>query len=185
MTQVLRRWGPWAALVVVLAAVLAIGANRADNHLSVQQQTMSLAGRVRCPVCQGESAAQSDTPSAASIRQRIHADLLQGESSGEILRSLEASYGASILESPPTSGISLWAWVTPVVVVAAAAAGLVLGFRHWRRPSLSADSAPTRGRGLPAVSPRGLHGGSPAGISAEDQALVREAMAARTRGGRE
>lgn len=190
MTPTLRRWGPWAALVLVLVAVLVIGASRAEDHPSVQQQTLSLAGRVRCPVCQGESAAQSDTPAAAAIRQRISADLSHGQSSGQILRSLEASYGASILESPPTSGIALWAWVTPVVVVAVAAAGLVLGFRHWRRPS-RAGAVPG---GVPAPGRAGEGAGGPAvasdsglasAVSAEDRALVREALAQRARAGRE
>lgn len=177
MTRLLRRWGPWAALAVVLAAVLTIGATRANSHQSVEQQTLSLAGRVRCPVCQGESAAQSDTPAAAGIRQRIHTDLARGESSDRILRSLEASYGASILENPPASGIALWAWVTPVVVVGVAAVGLVLGFRHWRRPSRASvgEPAPPGGTGT-AVTP---------GPSAEDQALVREALAQRVEAGRE
>lgn len=187
MTRLLRRWGPWAALLLALAVVLGVGASRADNHQSRQQQTLSIAGRVRCPVCQGESAAQSDTPAAQDIRQQISTDLSRGESSGQIVRSLEASYGASILESPPTSGLALWAWVTPVVVVAVAAVGLVLGFRHWRRPNralaVSGLTVQTRGgRGASASSagsPVGSGDPLPAAVSAEDQALVRAALAER------
>jgi len=153
--------------VLVLAAVLVIGTTRSGSHPSVEQQTLSLAGRVRCPVCQGESAAQSDTPAASAIRQRIQSDLSHGRSSGQILRSLEASYGVGILESPPTSGIALWAWVTPAVVVVAAAVGLALGFRHWRRRS------PTFSAAGP-VAPANKSGGpSPGGVSLEDQARVR------------
>ena len=187
MTALLRRWGPWAALVLVLAVVLVMGATRSGSHPSVQQQTLSIAGRVRCPVCQGESAAQSDTPSAAAIRQRISRDLSRGQSSGEILRSLEASYGAGILESPPASGIALWAWVTPAVVVVLATAGLALGFRHWRRRSGAfvasgsvSHSAGNGGADTPAGASRPS---SPAGVSAEDEALVREALAQRARAG--
>jgi cytochrome c-type biogenesis protein CcmH len=177
VTRQLRRWGPWAALVLVLVAVLVVGAARANDHPSLEQQTLSIAGRVRCPVCEGESAAQSDTPAAAGIRQRISSGLSHGQSSAQILRSLEASYGTGILETPPTSGIALWAWVTPVVVAAVAAVGLVLGFRHWRRPSPLVRRA-----GVPSPTPNPA-GSEPPGVSAEDQALVSEALAERTQVG--
>ena len=175
MSGRVRRWGPWVALLLVLAAVLAVGAARGDSHPGVEQQTLSIAGRVRCPVCQGESAAQSDTPAAASIRQRIHADLGAGESSSRILHSLEASYGPGILESPPTSGIALWAWVTPIAAFVIAVVGLVLGFRHWRRPA--------RRRPPASAGHAGSVGGSGSRVSDEDQALVAEALTERARAG--
>jgi cytochrome c-type biogenesis protein CcmH len=183
VTPFLRRWGPWAALVLVLAAVLVVGATRSGSHPSVEQQTLSIAGRVRCPVCQGESAAQSDTPSAAAIRQRISSDLSRGQSSGEILHSLEASYGVGILESPPTSGIALWAWVTPAVVVVLATVGLALGFRHWRRRSGAFVASGSVSGSVGDVGVVGSGSSSRAGVSAEDEALVREALAERARVG--
>lgn len=166
-----RRWGPWLALVLVLGVALVIGATREAEHQSISQRTIAIAGQVRCPVCQGESAAQSNTPAAQGIRNTIQAGLTRGESSGQIIRSLENDYGTTILESPPASGFTLWAWLIPVAVAAAAVVGLALGFRHWRR-------RPAGGRPSGATAP-----GGPPGVTLDDEALVREALAHRNQTG--
>jgi cytochrome c-type biogenesis protein CcmH len=156
MTGPVRRWGPWLLLVLVLGVALAVGTSRGSAHQTLEQRTLSVAGQVRCPVCEGESAAESNTAAAEGIRQVIRTDLTHGQSSQQIVRSLESDYGTTILESPPTSGITLWAWLVPVVVAAAAVVGLGLGFRHWRR--------------RPAVA-------ATPGVAPADEALVREALA--------
>jgi cytochrome c-type biogenesis protein CcmH len=131
VSRTLRRWGPWMFLVLVLGGVLVVGVHR-SSHPTLEQRAMSIANKVRCPVCEGQSVAQSTTPASLGIRQLITADLHRGESQTQILDRLTAAYGTQILESPPTSGVTLWVWVAPVVVAAAAVVGLMLGFRHWR-----------------------------------------------------
>jgi cytochrome c-type biogenesis protein CcmH len=174
VTGWLRRWGLWLLLVVVLGAGLAIGVQRGDDHQSLEQRTLSIAGEVRCPVCQGESAAGSNTDASLQIRDTIRKDLVRGESKQQILSALEADYGNSILESPPKSGLTLLAWWLPVAVAALAAIGLALGFRHWRRK---------RPGGLSGLAPLASSGTGDGGgalvasrVAAEDEALVREAL---------
>jgi cytochrome c-type biogenesis protein CcmH len=131
VSRALRRWAPWVLLVLVLAGALIIGVHR-SSHPTLEQRTLSIAGKVRCPVCEGQSAAQSTTPASLEIRQIINQDLRKGESQTQILHNLTQSYGTQILESPPTDGVTLWVWVLPVVIAAGAVVGLMLGFRHWR-----------------------------------------------------
>ncbi|MHB1535972.1 MAG: cytochrome c-type biogenesis protein [Acidimicrobiales bacterium] len=131
MTGRFRRWGPWTLLVAVAVSVLIVGASR-PNHLTLQQRTMALAGQVRCPVCQGQSAAQSQTPVSIQIRKEIGQELAAGKTPQQILNRLVASYSPSILEKPQTRGAALVVWVLPLVAVVAAIAGLVLAFRRWR-----------------------------------------------------
>jgi cytochrome c-type biogenesis protein CcmH len=171
----LRRWGLWLVLVLVLAVGLAVGVHRgSDDHQSIEQRTLSIAGQVRCPVCQGESAAGSNTDASLQIRDTIHADLIRGESKQQILSALEADYGSSILESPPKSGFTLLAWLLPVAIAAGAVLGLALGFRHWRRKrpvGLSGIVPPSPSR--PEAAGQEADGTR---VTAEDEALVRQAL---------
>jgi cytochrome c-type biogenesis protein CcmH len=127
----LRRWLPGALLVVVVAVALAVGSQR-HIHRTIQQQTMSIAGAVRCPVCTGETAAESNTPISIEIRKIIRQDLQRGDSRSQVLDQLVASFGPSELEAPPAKGINIFLWVLPGLAVIAALAGLVLLFRRWR-----------------------------------------------------
>jgi cytochrome c-type biogenesis protein CcmH len=156
----LARWSPWIALVVVVAIALAIGSQR-HSHPTLEQRTMSIAGAVRCPVCVGETAAESDVPASVEIRNAIRQDLQAGESRAEILSHLSAAYGPSILEKPPAQGINLLLWVLPALAVLAAVTGLVLAFLRWRPARVSGVSDDDRrlvGRLLDAGP--GVDGGS-------------------------
>jgi cytochrome c-type biogenesis protein CcmH len=180
VTRVLRRWAPWVLLVLVLGGALVVGVHR-SSHPTLEQRTLSIAGKVRCPVCEGQSAAQSSTPASLEIRQIINQDLRKGESQGQILHSLTQSYGTQILESPPTNGVTLWVWVLPVVVAAGAVIGLVLGFRHWR---LVGSGATRRGRPGRGGGGPGSGGGGPAGgrrAAPADEDAVRAALEAADR----
>jgi cytochrome c-type biogenesis protein CcmH len=125
------RWLPWLGLVAIAVVVLVVGSSR-TSHPTIDQRTMHIAGEVRCPVCEGQSAAQSDVPASVQIRQQIHQELASGESSGQILSGLVAAYGPGILEKPQASGVGLVVWVVPVIATVAAVAGLALAFARWR-----------------------------------------------------
>ncbi len=155
-----RRWAIWAAIAIAALAALALGASR-PSHPTLEQRTMSLASQVRCPVCGGESAAQSQVAAAVDVRNQIHQELAAGTPPKKVLDDLVQAYGTSILERPPARGIGLLVWVLPIAAVVVATAGLVLAFARWHRP-----------RGGPAA---GLAAGNP-----EDEALVARALAARS-----
>lgn len=129
--KTIRRWLPWAALVIVVAVALAFGASRSGGSTSLDARTMHIASEVRCPVCEGQSAAQSPAPASILIRKQIRADLQAGESENRILASLVNAYGVGILEKPEAQGVGILVWVVPVIVVIAAIAGLVAAFLRW------------------------------------------------------
>ena len=130
-----RRWLPWLGLVLVAVVVLAVGTER-HGHPSLQTQTMHIAGMVRCPVCEGQSAAESQAPASVQIRDQIRQELSAGEPQSQILSGLVAAYGPGILEKPEARGVGLVLWVLPVLAVVAAIAGLALAFARWRpRPA--------------------------------------------------
>ena len=125
------RWLPWVALVVVVAVALAVGVQRHSNP-TLDQRVLSIAGEVKCPVCTGETAAQSQTPASQELRGFIRKELVAGQSRATILNEIQADYGVGELENPPAQGIDLVLWVVPGIAVVLAAIGLVLLFRRWR-----------------------------------------------------
>lgn len=129
--KTIRRWFPWAALVIVVTVALAFGAAQSGGSTSLDARTMHIASEVRCPVCEGQSAAQSQAPASILIRKQIRADLQAGQSENRILASLVNAYGVGILEKPEAQGVGILVWVVPVIVVIAAIAGLVAAFLRW------------------------------------------------------
>ena len=128
---VVRRWLPWSALILVVAVALAVGAGRSGGRPSLNARVMHIAAEVRCPVCEGQSAAQSQAAASIQIRNVIRHDLVAGESENQILAGLADRYGARILERPQARGVGMLVWVLPVIAVAAAVVGLVVAFRRW------------------------------------------------------
>ena len=70
---------------------------------------------MRCPACHDLSVAESNATSAIAVRHEIAAKVHEGQSDDQILTSLEAAYGTSILLSPPTSGLGVLLWIVPIV----------------------------------------------------------------------
>jgi cytochrome c-type biogenesis protein CcmH len=151
------RWVPWVVLGVVAVTVLVLGTQR-SGHPTVQAETTHIAGLVRCPVCEGETVAQSSAPASVQIREQISQELTAGEDQAQILSGLVASYGPGILEKPQAQGVGLVVWVVPVVAVVAAVAGLAFAFAKWRPRRVEPASGPDR-----ALVERALHAddGSP------------------------
>ncbi|HET9070387.1 MAG TPA: cytochrome c-type biogenesis protein [Acidimicrobiales bacterium] len=142
--RVLTRWVPWVAVVVVAVVALVLGSHRPPAHPTLQQRTEALASQVRCPVCVGETVAESSAAPAIAIRHEIRRDLAAGEKPPAVLASIEAAYGPSILEKPQTTGIGLLLWVLPVLAALAGLVGLGAAFVWWHRrqggpPATEAD----------------------------------------------
>ena len=133
----IRRWVPWVALVVIAAVALGIGAGRSGGTPSLNTRVMHIASEVRCPVCEGQSAAQSQAAASIQIRDRIRQELSGGESEKQILAGLVRSYGVGILEKPEARGVGVLVWVVPVIAFVLGAAGLGLAFRRWGSGSRS------------------------------------------------
>ena len=115
---------------VALAAVVVLVIATAPSAPSTVARVAHLESLVRCPACEDISVAQSNATAAIAVRHEIAAKVRRGESDNQILTSLEATYGTSILLSPPTSGLGALLWIVPI-------AGLVLvvviGIRLARR----------------------------------------------------
>jgi cytochrome c-type biogenesis protein CcmH len=126
-----------ARLVIAVLFALLPAIARAD---ALDDGVRRVALQLQCPVCEGETVADSNSGLAADMRSLIRTRLEGGASDQQILDEFIASYGDSILTEPPKHGISLGVWLGPAV-------GLILGvclvtvvLISWRRPG--APSAP-------------------------------------------
>ncbi len=117
-------------MTVILVVVVASSPTETDR---VEQ----LGTRIKCPVCQGESIANSPAPMARDMMALVSDRVTEGASDSEIINELLSAYSGAVLLDPPASGATLVLWVAPL---AAAAAGLSI-IVWWRRHPES-DASP-------------------------------------------
>ncbi len=136
----------WLAAVAVLVGALAVAATGDTGSRTQQERVYEIAASVRCPECDGQSAAESDSASSRAIRATIAEALAEGTARQAILDDLASSYGEGILLEPSTGGFTGLVWFIPPVAVVAAGAGLVMMLRRWsNRPSSEPTGTPTTG----------------------------------------
>jgi cytochrome c-type biogenesis protein CcmH len=134
-------------LLVVAAAGLALAAPAAAA--CPKTSLAKLENEVMCPVCQGETIAQSDSQAAAQVKRFIQGRVQACASEAGIKRELVAQYGTQILAAPPRQGFGWLAWLLPAIGVLVAAAGMALLARRWSRrgpdepPASPAYAGPT------------------------------------------
>jgi cytochrome c-type biogenesis protein CcmH len=139
------RWRPvsWVLMAVVLGVALYMGTAGGGAETPAQRAS-GLLSELRCPACADLSVTQSNAPSAVAIRQYVDQAVAKGQTDGTIESYLVSRYGPGVLLNPPTHGVSSLVWILPVVVVIAAAMGLVLAFRR-RVPRAGSERAKFEG----------------------------------------
>ena len=114
-----------ALLVVVAALALVAPALASERHPTLNE----LENQLMCPICAGETLAQSDSPPAQRIKAHIQQRIRQGWTRSQIKRELVDIWGTRILAAPPRHGWNLLAWVLPLVGILGGAG--VIGFLAW------------------------------------------------------
>ena len=116
-------------LVAVVALVMAAPALASEQHPTL----LELEGQLMCPICSGETLAQSDTAPAQRIKVHIQQRIRQGWTRSQIKRELVAEYGTRILAAPPRQGWNLLAWVLPLAGIIGATGVMGVLAWHWSR----------------------------------------------------
>jgi cytochrome c-type biogenesis protein CcmH len=128
-----RRSIVWVLLAAAAVGLLATAVvDRGGGSQTNAERVYDIAGQFACPVCQGQSIAESDIPIARQMRLEIGKRLEQGQTEAQIRDYLVANYGENIDYTPRATGVTGLVWIIPVVVVVVAFAGLVAVFRRWR-----------------------------------------------------
>jgi cytochrome c-type biogenesis protein CcmH len=110
-------------LGVVVTALVLTSPSEADR-------VERLGNSIRCPVCQGESIADSPSTMARDMMDLVSERVTQGRSDEEIVDELLRSYSGAVLLDPPASGSTLVLWLAPVAALLIGAGVIVWWERH-------------------------------------------------------
>ena len=122
----------YGLMAIVLAFALFAG-TRSEATPTAEQRALSLEQSIKCPVCRGQSVAESDSEASKAIRTEISRRIADGQSDGEIRAYFAQTLGNDILLRPPASGWGGLVWVLPIVGLVLAAGGIGFAFWRWRR----------------------------------------------------
>ncbi len=102
------------------------------NADTLEDQIAEISGELMCPVCEGQSVAESNAQLARDMRAIIKTKLLEGDTKEEIIDYFVSSYGETILASPPPRGFSAILWLLPVLSVLIGAAIILRTIRAYK-----------------------------------------------------
>lgn len=129
-----------AVLLVVAAVWIATLVAQAQPP-TLDQRVYNVASQLQCPICQGESAADSPSTLAQQMRAVIRERLQQGQSEQQVIQYFVSTYGDGIRESPPMSGFTLIMWLGPLVMLLVGIWLVTAVAKQWRTaPALAIAS---------------------------------------------
>lgn len=132
------RTASWIAAAVVAAAAFVYGAVDEGPPKTNADRVRALAEDFACPVCAGQSVAESDVPVAREIRRQIAVWVDEGRSDTYIRDELVAAYDVDIDYNPSGSGITSLVWILPVLAGGGIATVVVVMLRSEPRPAEAA-----------------------------------------------
>lgn len=116
-----------------------------------EQQFRQLTEQLRCPKCQNNSIADSNSMIATDLRQKVYELMQEGKSQKEIVDYMVARYGNFVTYDPPLTPLTVLLWVMPVVAIGLS--GWIIFARTRRRVRVKQEEFPDD------VIPDGKRGG--------------------------
>lgn len=138
-------------MMCFVMAVMASGISAADvaavydfDTRSEEQRYQNLIAELRCPKCQNQNIADSNSPISKDMRNVVYQMMLGGASNEEIVESLVGRFGEFVKYKPDLDSRTFMLWATPVIAVLGGllvVAGVVVRSRRAGTvaPALSTD----------------------------------------------
>jgi len=112
--------------IFIVTLILAFSANTAmaspvdtyefnDEVTKIRFQALSK--ELRCPKCQNQNLADSNSPIAADLRRELYELLQQGKADSEIVDFMVNRYGEFVLYRPRVSELTYVLWFGPAVLI--------------------------------------------------------------------
>ena len=133
----MRHPGLAAAFALFLLASQGAHAVQPDEVLkdpALEERARSISAGLRCLVCQNQSIDDSDAPLAKDLRVLVRERLQKGDSDRQVQDFVVERYGEFVLLRPVLAPHTLLLWLTPLLVLALGAFGLVAALRRRRAP---------------------------------------------------
>lgn len=96
---------------------------------------------LRCPKCQNQNLAGSNSPISEDLRQQLHRLLEEGRSDQEIVDYMVERYGDFILYRPRFNPETALLWMAPAIFLVLGLLFAIAAYRRQRQPSSEADAA--------------------------------------------
>lgn len=112
-------------LVIIFALLMvfssAVKATPVDTYVFQDEVTkirfQALNKELRCPKCQNQNLADSNSPIAADLRKEVYQLLQQGKADSEIVNFMVDRYGEFVLYRPRVSQLTYVLWFGPIVLI--------------------------------------------------------------------
>lgn len=104
-----------------------------------RERYLAFIEEMRCPKCQNQNLAGSDSPIAADLRRELYRMLDEGKSDKEIVDFMVARYGDYVLYRPQVKADTLLLWGLPGVLLLVGFGVLALTVRQRRRAQLAVE----------------------------------------------
>ena len=124
----------WSSTVLMAASV---------DELSTpakQQQYLELTEELRCPKCQNQNLAGSDSEISKSMKSLIKRELEAGQSPEQIKQGLINRYGEFISYKPPVNRQTFVLWFFPPLLIVTFALVWLLVYRGKKRVAVLSES---------------------------------------------
>lgn len=99
----------------------------------VADRAHRIALKLRCPVCQGQSVADSTSEAAVSMQRRIREMVAAGYTQQQIEDYFVDRYGEWVLLDPPATGLNWLIWLAPGLAAGVALTWAASVVVQWRR----------------------------------------------------
>ncbi|MEQ9917503.1 cytochrome c-type biogenesis protein [Pectobacterium aroidearum] len=91
-----------------------------DNDTQ-EQQFRELTMQLRCPKCQNNSIADSNSMIASDMRQKVYELMQQGQTKEQVVDYMVDRYGYFVTYEPPITPFTILLWLLPALFLAAGA----------------------------------------------------------------
>ena len=129
--------GVWMLLALMSWPAQAVVELHEFENEVLRQRYLSFVAELRCPKCQNQNLAGSDSPIASDLRRELRRLLDEGRSDTEIVDFMVHRYGDYVLYKPKLKRNTLVLWGLPLVILLVAFTALVMLVR--RRRGVAAD----------------------------------------------
>lgn len=118
-----------ALLAFVPVSLAAIDTYEFDTE-EQRARFYQLSGELRCPKCQNQNIADSNSPIANDLRREIFRMLEEGQSNDQIVEFMVMRYGDFVRYKPALTAQTAVLWFAPAVFLLAGFIGLVVMLRR-------------------------------------------------------
>lgn len=119
-------------------------ADVADVHgfetRSDEQRYQSLTSELRCPKCQNQNIADSNSPISKDMRNEVYRMMQNGASNDDIINALVGRFGEFVRYKPKLDSRTILLWATPAIAILGGLLVVVAVVVRSRRAGITAPA---------------------------------------------